>query len=1129
MATLGMIGGVRGPNDYWQSLDGSGRAHAANPAYKDYSQLYREYTFEPKPGYVPVGPRDGRMVYAAPDYMRDANGNYMPVSAADVERIASETNAIIPTREEVKNLYGQAKHLTMPTFANGIGDSAAYTSALNLEEVTGPIVHGKEFFAEGGDSAVQGGQGDDWLVYKNQGATRNDPLSRDLISAMSFLPELGVTMHVISGGQEAAGEGGARTGSTRHDHGNAADVDFYRNGKKIDWNNPDDMPIIREIVTRARANGITGIGAGDDYMGPGRFHVGFGAEAVWGANGSSANTPDWLREMVGQAPVGRRQTSEYDHSRVAGYVPNTPSSIMTGTGGDPEVVGGEEDDRIQWDFTPEEQASLYEAYMSGALTGAARQSYEDGVRAGAIVTPQPIEGVSTPYTPEERAALDEAYQSGTMPPEARQAYETAFPEAAAQAATPEPTARAGSMSQAAPPENIAVAPPRAEVQDAQAAELASAPPRDTNGFDLTRKYGSEAGGELMMAAAPGVFGGRNEGVVDWPNLPGIVERGADAGLTALGALGGFGGAAAGLVGDAVELAGVNSGYADRVARDLAAVPEAFAGTPFMFPARQPRPGPTREAARALDDVEARAEPPMTRGDIPGQLPAPAALSEAETNKMRQLIAKAANNNAAAREELAQMARVNTEARAAAERLGITVPADVFATDPAVQQAYGLIRSVKSSDAAAEWQTAFEDAQHRALNVLMADGATLNLAGTSERIRDDLQASIQSVRNQASPVFDAIERDIPVGARLTPDITTQELNKIITRLGGEESLTGPVRRLLKAVTSDQGMTYGRIMQEREQIGRAAFGNDGPYVNADKRTLKALYAALGQDQRNFVVAELGEDAGKRLDTANQLWSTANDLQDQLIAGFGKDVTGSLAPTLRSIITRGGKGDIQPLNKALSVIPETFQREAVLTALADASMANSAQGGFSFANYAKAYAGLRNNSPVYSRIAKVVGPETEKLMRDLYEVSVRMDRATNNVPRTGQSNQALIMEGLMSDMLNSQPGKYVRSAAASTAGNIIGGPLLGGVFATAAQGGKIGRNRPQVVSALLRSEAFQNMMIEAAKTGTVTEQAQRRVTNSPQFRRWAKASGITDPNAWLAASIAANTANRETADAQ
>jgi len=98
---------------------------------------------------------------------------------------------------------------------------------------------------------------------------------------MSFVSDLGVTMDVISGGQEDNGPNG--TGSTRHNHGNAADVDFYKDGRKLDWNNPADLPLLTQIVQTAKSRGVTGIGAGDDYMGAGRFHVGFGDPGVWGA------------------------------------------------------------------------------------------------------------------------------------------------------------------------------------------------------------------------------------------------------------------------------------------------------------------------------------------------------------------------------------------------------------------------------------------------------------------------------------------------------------------------------------------------------------------------------------------------------------------------------------------------------------------------------------------------------------------------------------------------------------------------------------------------------------------------------------------------------------------------------
>lgn len=135
----------------------------------------------------------------------------------------------------------------------------------------------------------------DWLRYQNQGATRNKPISSELVNALSFLPEMGISMEVFSGGQAPKGSGGPRTGSTRHDHGHAADAFFYKDGKRLDWANPEHQPLFQDIVKRARANGVSGIGAGDGYMQPGSMHIGFGKEAVWGADGKGANAPEWLR------------------------------------------------------------------------------------------------------------------------------------------------------------------------------------------------------------------------------------------------------------------------------------------------------------------------------------------------------------------------------------------------------------------------------------------------------------------------------------------------------------------------------------------------------------------------------------------------------------------------------------------------------------------------------------------------------------------------------------------------------------------------------------------------------------------------------------------------------------------
>lgn len=148
------------------------------------------------------------------------------------------------------------------------------------------------------DERSQVSPGKNWLVYDNKGI-RNKPLSGRLVNSLSFLPDLGVTMKVFSGGQDE--EGPNRTGSHRHDDGNAADVFFYKNGKKLDWADPNDRPLYEEIVRQAKKQGVTGFGAGPGYMQPGSMHLGFGKPAIWGASHSSDTAPAWLSQAYNSA------------------------------------------------------------------------------------------------------------------------------------------------------------------------------------------------------------------------------------------------------------------------------------------------------------------------------------------------------------------------------------------------------------------------------------------------------------------------------------------------------------------------------------------------------------------------------------------------------------------------------------------------------------------------------------------------------------------------------------------------------------------------------------------------------------------------------------------------------------
>lgn len=173
----------------------------------------------------------------------------------------------------------------------------------------------------------------DFITYTNQGAIRNHPLSPRLVDALSFLPDMGLGVEVFSGGQDATGP--RRTGSTRHDHGMAADVFFTRDGKRLDWRNPEDIPVLQNIVRNASERGLTGFGAGPNYMQPGSMHIGFGAPAVWGAKGRGANAPAWLREAVSQTP---QQAVAADTMAALGKAPRQasqpPQTLLGSEGND---------------------------------------------------------------------------------------------------------------------------------------------------------------------------------------------------------------------------------------------------------------------------------------------------------------------------------------------------------------------------------------------------------------------------------------------------------------------------------------------------------------------------------------------------------------------------------------------------------------------------------------------------------------------------------------------------------------------------------------------------------------------------------------------------------------------------
>ncbi|HEY1244160.1 MAG TPA: hypothetical protein VGF29_04940, partial [Hyphomicrobiaceae bacterium] len=154
-------------------------------------------------------------------------------------------------------------------------------------------------------------------VVQNQGSAqfRTQTINSSLNGILDKAAEAaGVQVSVFSGGQMGKGEKGSaghRTGSIRHDHGNAADVQLFdrATGRLLDFTKPGDKAQMQAFVREAARLGATGQGAAANYMGTTSIHVGFGGTNFWGAKGGGAPNAD-LRSAWAEGVQSRGERGE---------------------------------------------------------------------------------------------------------------------------------------------------------------------------------------------------------------------------------------------------------------------------------------------------------------------------------------------------------------------------------------------------------------------------------------------------------------------------------------------------------------------------------------------------------------------------------------------------------------------------------------------------------------------------------------------------------------------------------------------------------------------------------------------------------------------------------------------------
>ena len=531
------------------------------------------------------------------------------------------------------------------------------------------------------------------------------------------------------------------------------------------------------------------------------------------------------------------------------------------------------------------------------------------------------------------------------------------------------------------------------------------------------------------------------------------------------------------------------------------------------PAATAVPASTAVPAVQPGAVAARIEPTLQ--------PMPSAASQAEaiaqavpdqkiaqpaTEAFREvgdLVRKAAGSgpgSATAKAKLADIAQVNPEARAAAERLGMELPFDVFSDNPQVRAAVGLTRSLAGGEAEAAWVNTVRNAITQADDIVQRfDAAFIEgrpaPGATSQRIIDRLNATRTTLANDASAIYKRVDDAIPKTERVQFPRLTQTLDDVVAEVG-EKGFSAQEKKLYELAT-DPDVTYGRLLREKNLIGQALAGKESPYGNMAAGDLKRLYGALAEDQLTNVERLGGESLRQELRAANLLTAKKKALENRIIGAFGKEADGSVATLMQSAIKSASKGDAGQFNKLMKVVPPELRKETIATALATVSSSSRAaqEGAFGFAEFAKTYRGLRANPPVYKQIVETMGIESDAVLRDLYEISKRITDARAQVLTTGKANQALVesmaAEGLI--------GKVMQNSMMQRAVTGLAGVIPGGGFAAPDIVKFMSQSSPDARKAagkLFASDDFQKLAIEAATKAEPSSATVRRVAMSKAF---------------------------------
>lgn len=460
--------------------------------------------------------------------------------------------------------------------------------------------------------------------------------------------------------------------------------------------------------------------------------------------------------------------------------------------------------------------------------------------------------------------------------------------------------------------------------------------------------------------------------------------------------------------------------------------------------------------------------------------------------------EASQGNRQSIEALAKEVKANPEAIAAAERLGIELPADILSDSTLIKHQTGLLRS-QIGKGTADFADMIDNLVTKA-DENLSKIVDSKPSEVSAKILEDVTNFGNKLQKRAETLYKQSTNKIPKETEVQLVNSVDTMTEIITELGGIKSLTKQEKSLFDLLKR-KNVTYAALERERRQIGQA-IGKfpEGKYANADKALLSRVYSSLKKDQLDNIENLLGKEARDKVSIADKLFQKKIKIEDEIVKNFGKNSEGSLTALLNRAVKQGAKGDITALNKAISAIPKKYQKEAILSAFGESITDTGGQhlGKFNFNNFLKTYKGMKQNKPIMNRFMSIIGGDKKQLLDDLETVSQRVNESIRLKSTTGASGQLalneILAESLMSKVINFTIDRI---------------PNKIGIGIDSSKFMKTPKDRLGNLHTLFKDKDFIELLKDVNNKEKITK-----LSKSQTFKNFLKASGkqVANPEIWL-----------------